>query len=105
MGRSRRPGAQHGDGLHRQACLDADEGPEAAVTPAELHVDEADRQRVEVGAAVADDPVAHDPQGAQLLHEGPRELGTLPVATGGRSDFGVAPRADPVAQLEFAVGQ
>ena len=71
-------GAEHRDRPHRQPGLHAEEGAEAAVTPVQLHVDQAGGERAHRWAAVALDAVADDAQLAHLLDQRPRELGASP---------------------------
>ena len=94
--------AQHGDRLHGQPGLDPDEGGEATVATTQLHVDQPDRERVEVGTAVPDDPVADDAQRAELLDQRPGELGPLPVAVDHRKHLLVDEGAGALEVAELA---
>jgi hypothetical protein len=62
--------AEHGDRLHGQAGLYAEEGAQAAVAAVELEVHQAVGGRAHRRAAVALDPVARNPQASPLLNKG-----------------------------------
>ncbi len=93
--------AEHRDGLHGQSGLDAEEGAQAAVAAVELEVDQAVGDRAHRRAAVALDPVAHDPEAPQPLDQVTRELRALPVVVDDRQHLVVdeAPGAVPVVAL------
>ena len=93
--------AEHGDRLHGQPGLDAEEGAQAAVAAVELEVDQTVGDRAHRRAAVALDPVADDPEAAKLLDQVTGELGALPVVVDDRQHLVVdeVPGAVPVVAL------
>jgi hypothetical protein len=97
--------AEQGDRLHGKPGLDTEEGAEAAVAAVELEVDQAVRDRAHRRAAVALDPVAHEPEPPQLLDQVTRELGALPVVVDDRQHLIVNEVPGPIPVVALLRGE
>ena len=98
-------GAAVGDRAHGESGLDADEGADAAVSAGELHGDQPGGQRVHGRAAVALQPVTDEACRAELLDDGPGELGPLPVVVDGGQDDVVDELSGPGQIAELVGGE
>ena len=98
-------GAAVGDRAHGESGVDADEGADAAVAAGELHGDQPGGQRVHGRAAVALQPVTDEACRAELLDDGPGELGPLPVVVDGGQDGVVDELTGPGQIAELVVGE
>jgi hypothetical protein len=85
--------AEHRDRAHGQSRLDPEERAETAITPVELHVDQALGYRAH--------PVTHELQLGQPLNQRPGELGPLPVPIDDGQHFLVDEVAGPPPGVEL----
>ena len=97
--------AQHRDRAHRQSGLDAQEHAEAAIAPAQLHLDQPGRDDAHRRTPIALDPVSDQPKLAEPARKVERKLGALPVPGHHRQHLLLDEGAGAVQVVGLLVGE